>query len=55
MLADKMTMLTDAIRSLGGEFPILGKEICSVVQVLGSRILQTEVDLDASCSDSHFP
>ncbi|HXH93303.1 MAG TPA: hypothetical protein VNN25_17095 [Thermoanaerobaculia bacterium] len=55
LLSEKMATLSEAIRELGPEFPVRGKELPSLVQWLASRIISQGVDLDASCSDSHFP
>jgi hypothetical protein len=55
VLAESMTELTTAILSIGDTFPVPGKEMSSLAQLLASLILSTGVDLDASCSDSHYP
>ena len=57
ILSGKMTQLSSAIFGLGDEFPFPGKEMSSFVQLLASRVLggTDAVDLDASCSDSHYP
>jgi hypothetical protein len=55
LLAESMTELTNAIRELGPTFPIPGKETSSVAQLLADRVHRMEVDLDASCSDCHYP
>ncbi len=55
LLSESMTELSNAILSLGPEFPFPEKEMSSVVQVLASRVMGGGVDLDQSCSDSHYP
>jgi hypothetical protein len=51
-----MSELTAAILQLGDQFPFPGKEMTSFVQLLASRVIIGEaVDLDESCSDSHYP
>jgi len=56
LLAESMSELTTAILQLGDQFPFPGKEMTSFVEFLASRVLIGQaVDLDESCSDSHYP
>jgi hypothetical protein len=56
LLAESMSELTTAILQLGDQFPFPEKGMISVAQVLASRVVNNvAVELDASCSDCHFP